>query len=200
MTVSNIVLKVATGDTLKWRAAIDAALPAAGINTEARESMFLAQCAHESTAFTRLTENMKYSADRLLVVFPRYFTPTEAARMAYDERAIAERVYGGRLGNAIEGLGDGFKFRAHGIIGITGRANHRACGQALGIDLEEKPELLTEPKYAVLAAAWYWSTHGCNELADADDFEAITRKVNGGVNGQEDRVHWLAKIRAAAAL
>jgi putative chitinase len=198
VTITNIMLKVATGDVLKWRGPIDEGLPAAGINNFARESMFLAQCAHESNGFTQLIENLRYSSARLLAVFPKYFTPTEALRMAYDERAIGERVYGGRLGNNIEGLGDGFKFRGRGIIGNTGRASYYLCGQALGVDLEEDPDLLLQPKYAVLAAAWFWSTHGCNELADAGNFEAITRKINGGTNGQEDREHWLAKVNAAA--
>lgn len=196
--LSNIVLKVATGDVLKWRTPIDMATAEFPINTAQREQMWLAQCAHETRGFTGLKESMRYSAARLLEIFPRYFTPTEAERMAYDERAIAERVYGGRMGNAIEGLGDGIRFIARGGIGITGRAMYAKCGQALGLPLTDNPDMLCDPIYAMRSAAWYWSEHGCNALADAGDFRGTTRAINGGYNGQADRDLWLAKIQAAA--
>ena len=196
--LTNALVKLAAGDVLLWRTPIDLATAEFNITGAARELYFLAQCAHESQSFSRLKENMRYSAARLLAVFPRYFTPSEAERMAYDERAIAERVYGGRMGNAIEGLGDGYRFIARGALGITGRAMYERCGKALGLPLLDQPELLCAPVNAARSAAWFWKEHGCNELADAGDFLATTKKINGGVNGQADREAWLAKLQAAA--
>ena len=99
----------------------------------------------------------------------------------------AQSKYEGRkdLGNTV--AGDGFKYRGRGLIQITGRANYAACGEALGLDLINHPELLEQPQYACLSAAWFWATNGLNTLADADKFEAITRRINGGLNGQADR-------------
>ncbi|WP_310335347.1 glycoside hydrolase family 19 protein [Pseudomonas corrugata] len=100
----------------------------------------------------------------------------------------AQRGYEGRkdLGNTA--AGDGFKYRGRGLIQVTGRANYAACGEALGVDLVNQPELLEEPQYACMSAAWFWSTKGLNTLADAGDFERITRRINGGLNGQDDRL------------
>jgi hypothetical protein len=114
--------------------------------------------------------------------------------MARDEVRIGERAYGGRMGNGPEGSGDGFKFRGRGIIQITGRENYGKAGTALGLNLLEHPELLEEPEAACASAGWYWSTHDCNALADAGDFEGITRRINGRLNGLADRKAWLAKV------
>ncbi|KAB0489677.1 glycoside hydrolase family 19 protein [Pseudomonas vancouverensis] len=100
----------------------------------------------------------------------------------------AQTKYEGRadLGNTV--IGDGFKYRGRGLIQVTGRANYAACGEALGVDLVKQPELLEQPQYACLSAAWFWATKGLNTLADAGDFERITRRINGGLNGQADRL------------
>jgi putative chitinase len=100
----------------------------------------------------------------------------------------AQRGYEGRkdLGNLAPG--DGFKYRGRGLIQITGRANYAACGEALGIDLVNQPEQLEQPQYACLSAAWYWASKGLNSLADGADFERITQRINGGLNGQADRL------------
>jgi putative chitinase len=109
---------------------------------------------------------------------------------------MAQAKYEGRtdLGNTV--AGDGFKFRGRGLIQITGRANYAACGEALGLDLISKPELLEQPQNACLSAAWFWATKGLNTLADVGDFERITRRINGGLNGQTDRLSLWAKALA----
>jgi putative chitinase len=186
-----------TGDGARWLDPLNAALAAWGINTPDRAAMFLAQCAHESGGFRRLVENLNYTAAQLLRTWPSRFTAEDAAAMALQPEKIAERAYGGRMGNAAEGGGDGWRFRGRGIIQLTGRENYRLAGQALGIDATGNPEQLAEPATAAQAAGWYWRTNGCNELADAGDYAGITRRINGGLNGWDDRVRWLAKVREA---
>ncbi|MBP5971144.1 glycoside hydrolase family 19 protein [Pseudomonas iridis] len=111
----------------------------------------------------------------------------------------AQAKYEGRkdLGNTVPG--DGLKYRGRGLIQITGRANYAACGEALGLDLINQPELLEQPKNACLSAAWFWAANGLNTLADADKFEAITRRINGGLNGQADRLKLWSKATAVLA-
>ena len=111
----------------------------------------------------------------------------------------AQAKYEGRkdLGNTVSG--DGFKYRGRGLIQITGRANYAACGEALGLDLITHPELLEQPQYACLSAAWFWATNGLNTLADADKFEALTRRINGGLNGQADRLKLWKKATTVLA-
>lgn len=110
-----------------------------------------------------------------------------------------QRGYEGRkdLGNTVPG--DGFKYRGRGLIQVTGRANYAACGEALGVDLINQPELLEQPQYACLSAAWFWASKGLNTLADAGDFEKITRRINGGLNGQADRLNLWAKAKEVLA-
>lgn len=185
-----------TGDADRWTDALNAALTRWQIDTPQRVAMFLAQVAHESGGFRTLVESLHYSATRLLQVWPSRFTPTDAAAMAFDERAIAERAYGGRLGNGPEGSGDGYNYRGRGLIQLTGRDNYTRCGAALGLDLVGHPEVLEQPEYAAQSAGWFWAGRGCNELADAGDYLGITRRINGGTNGQADRETWLATVRA----
>ena len=135
------------------------------INTPAREAAFLAQIAHESGS-------LKYVKEI-------------ASGSAYEGRAD--------LGNTQPG--DGMFFKGRGLIQITGRANYRACGEALDLPLLERPVLLEMPEHAAMSAAWFWKTHGCNELADAGDFERITRKINGGLNGYADRLAYYARAQ-----
>jgi putative chitinase len=185
-----------TGDGERWHSALNNALDRWDINTPERAAMFLAQCAHESGGFKHLVENLKYSANALLRTWPNRFTPEDAVRMAYDERQIAERAYGGRMGNGPEGGGDGYRYRGRGIIQLTGRDNYDRCSKAFRVDFIAEPDLLERPEWAALSAGWFWATRGCNALADAGDFTAITQRINGGQNGAEDREHWLATVRA----
>jgi len=111
----------------------------------------------------------------------------------------AQAKYEGRadLGNSVKG--DGSRYRGRGLIQITGRANYAACGEALGLDLINQPELLEQPQYACLSAAWFWATKGLNTLADQDQFNSITRRINGGLNGLQDRLEIWARARAVLA-
>lgn len=185
-----------TGDADRWADALNNAIQRWNIGTPERLAMFLAQCAHESGGFKHLVENLRYSKEALVKTWPTRFTAADAARMEYDERAIAERAYGGRLGNAMEGLGDGYRFRGRGIIQLTGRDNYTRCGQAIGLDLAAHPEMLEQPLWAAISAGWFWATNGCNELADAGDYLAVTKRINGGTNGLQDRETWLATVRS----
>lgn len=158
-----------------------------GIDNPRRIAAFLAQVGHESGGLLRVYENLNYSAERLLAVFPKYFTAATAPAYARKPQAIANRVYANRNGNAGEAFGDGYAFRGRGLIQITGRDNYTDCGRALGVNLTADPDLLLESRYAALSAAWFWAAHGCNELADAGMFDAITQRINGGQNGAAER-------------
>ena len=195
MILTRDQVQALTGDADRWHDALTAALARWEINTPDRAAMFLAQCGHESGGYQHLVENLNYTAAQLLRTWPSRFSAEDAAEMALQPERIAERAYGGRMGNAVEGGGDGWRFRGRGIIQLTGRANYRLAGQALEIDAIGHPDLLAEPAIAAQAAGWFWKTNGCNELADAGDYEGITRRINGGMNGWDDRVRWLARVR-----
>lgn len=175
-----------------------------GITTPARQAAFLAQLAHESAELRRVQENLNYSWERLRKVFPRYFR-TDPEAQAYDRQPerIANRVYANRMLNGDETSGDGWRFRGRGPIQVTGRENYRKSGQALGIGLESDPDRLLDPAIGCMAAAWYWHSRGLNALADSDDenaFREITRRINGGFFGLEERVHFWERARAALGL
>lgn len=140
---------------------LNTAMSRYGIVGTPRAAAFIAQVGHESGQFRWLKE---------------LWGPT-AQQASYEGRAD--------LGNTVKG--DGSKYRGRGLIQITGRANYAACGEALGLDLLSKPELLEQPQYAAMSAAWFWSTRGLNTLADQGEFMKITRRINGGVNGLADR-------------
>lgn len=164
------------------------------LTTDLRWAHFLAQVAHESVGFLHLTENLNYSAKGLQVTFPKYFRdPETAAAYARKPVEIANRVYAGRIGNGDAASGDGWRYRGRGLIQITGRDNYRRCSIALYADdrLLRTPELLESPDAAVGSAGWYWTSREINTLADRDDLHAVTRKVNGGLNGIEDRLRRL---------
>ena len=186
-------LLVLTKDAPTWRNPLNEACALYEIDTPRRQAMFMAQCAHESAGFALLVESLRYSADGLLATWPRRFTPSLAQAMAFDQEAIANHVYGNRNGNGPPESGDGWKYRGRGLLQVTGRANYRSAGCELGLDLEERPESLEMPPYAALSAGWIWRLKGCNELADADDFEGTTRRINGGDHGASSRANWLAQ-------
>lgn len=175
------------------------------LTTSTRQSAFLAQTAHESAGFTRLTENLNYSATGLAATWPGRFRgadgqPNALAQVLHRRpEAIANLVYANRMGNGPEASGDGWRYRGRGLLQITGRAQYQRCGAALGLPLVEQPDLLAQPEPAVLSAAWFWQVNGLNELADAGDFEAITRRINGGLNGLAERRALWAKFREALA-
>lgn len=177
----------------QWTAPLNQAMARFGIDTPERRAGFLSQVAHESALLTQLAENLNYSAEALLRVFPRHFDQTMAHAYQRNPQKIANRVYAGRMGNGDEASGDGYRFRGRGLIQVTGRDNYRACGTALNEPLLETPEILSAPGCAALSAAWFWSSHGLNELADRKDVAAMTRRINGGVIGLEDRERLFAQ-------
>jgi putative chitinase len=179
-------------------APLNAALEEFDIDNVARVRAFLAQMGHESNDFTRLVENMNYSAERLRAVFPKYFKTMAVAReYAHQPEKIANRVYANRLGNGPPESGDGWRFRGNGITHLTGRANHKEAGEALGVDFETHPELAREPEHMFRVAGWFWKTRGLNVLADKNQFETITRRINGGINGLDDRLERWARAKRA---
>lgn len=179
------------------------------INTPARLSAFIAQTGHESTSFSRLSENLYYTdAERVARIFRSGFDtnkngviePAEVAfALAYtrNPEKLANRAYAGRGGNGDEASGDGWRYRGRGLIQVTFRDNYFRCGKALGLDLIATPDLLLEYVNAARSAAWYWQTNSCNELADKGDFLAVTRRINPPAEGQADRLARLEVARAA---
>lgn len=165
-----------------------------GITTVRQKAGFIGQCGHECGNFKILEENLNYRAATLLKLFPRTpkrawgFTPEEAAAYERQPRKIANRIYGNRMGNRDEASGDGWRFRGSGWLQLTGHSNFFHASKALGEDFVANPELVRTPKYAALTAGWFWSTHKCNELAESGDWTALTRRINGGTIGLEDRV------------
>lgn len=173
-----------------------------GIDTAERARAFLAQVGHESAQLNLVEENLNYSAQALRKIFPKYFrTPQEASSYAHHPERIANRVYAGRMGNGSEESGDGWKFRGRGLIQITGRDNYVSMSALMGKDLTVWPDALLMPLDACRSAALWWKANGLNALADRlagagerKTFEAITRLVNGGLSGLEDR--WAIYQRA----
>lgn len=164
---------------------IAAAMDRFQINTRLRQAAFIAQAGHESGQLTTFVENLNYSAQALLVTWPKRFTAALAAQVARNPEKIAAIVYDGRNGN--NQPGDGFKYRGRGMLQITGKDNYRACGISLGLDLLNFPQKLEEPANAALASAWWWFNHGLNDKADKSDFVGITQVINGGQNGADER-------------
>jgi len=167
-------------------------LPEYDIDTPHRVAAFMAQCGHESGGFTTLQENLNYSAKGLVGTFNKYF-PTEAVAKQYERRPemIANRVYANRMGNGDEASGEGWYFRGRGIVQITGKNNYTKCSQSLFESnvLVENPDLLLESEYAIHSACWFWSAARLNELADIGDMKTMTKRINGGYLGLEDRIN-----------
>ena len=162
------------------------------INTPNRIAMFLAQVGHESGGLTKLHENLNYKPARLLQIFPKYFKDVDPEDYDTPEK-IANRVYSSRMGNGDEESGDGYRFRGRGAIQLTGRSNYTACGEDLEVDLINNPDWLETPEGAIMSAAWFWDQHDLNAYADASDVIAVTKKINGGTIGIEDRKELFAE-------
>ena len=178
----------------KWLDPLNEVFAKYDITTPIRQASFIGQCAHESANFKTLEENLNYKPEALMRVWPSRFPdlPT-AMKYAHNPEAIANKVYGGRMGNGVEETGDGWKYHGRGLIQLTGKENYSHCGDAIGIDLLHSPGLLTDPKYAALSAAWFWNKKGLNALADASDFETMTKRINGGLIGLDDRKSKITK-------
>lgn len=184
----------ALGIDAKWLEPLNKTFEKYEINTPTRQAAFIGQCGHESVSFKVLEENLNYSAKGLCATWPSRFPNLEfAAEYERKPERIANKVYGGRadLGNTEEG--DGWRFHGRGLIQLTGRTNYTVCGQALGQPFAEHPELVLEPEWACLSAGWFWNKRGLNSLADAEDWTTITKRINGGTIGLDDRVNRIHK-------
>ena len=165
-----------------------------GILTPAQQASWIGQCGHECGNFRILEENLNYKAPTLLKLFPKTpkrqwgFTPEEAAAYEKQPQKIANRIYSNRMGNRDEASGDGWRFRGSGFLQLTGMSNFFHAGQALGVDFIMQPELVRTPMYAAQTAGWFWQTHKLNQYADSGDFVTMTKRINGGTIGLEDRI------------
>ncbi len=172
-----------------WHQPMCAAMALHAIDNTRRVAMFLAQVGHESQSLSRLQENLNYSAQRLREVWPKRFATIEDAHYyEHSPECLANLVYASRMGNGAYESGDGYRYRGRGPIQITGADNYRRCGAALNLPLIEQPDLLLQPSAGASSAAWFWVDRGCSALADADDLDAVTRKINGGTEGLPARL------------
>jgi len=170
-------------------------IPKYSISTNLRISHFLSQILHESAGFTFLKENLNYSAQGLLAVFPKYFTPDLATQYERNPEKIADRVYANRMGNGDEASGEGFKYCGRSFIQITGKENYQSISTDLKVDFVKNPVLLESYNYALEASCWFWTKKNLNVYADKDDIETITKIINGGLNGLSDRQNWLNRCK-----
>lgn len=179
----------------KWYPHIVEAMNAYGIDTPKRQAHFIGQIGTESGGFQSVQESLNYSVAGLAIFGIRLTAaqreqlgrkPGEKALSPERQAAIANIVYGGRFGNNMNG--DGWKYRGRGLKQITFKANYEECGKALGLNLVDSPDLLLQDKYAALSAGWFWKANGCNQFADAGDVNGLTRRINGGLNGLQDRI------------
>lgn len=171
-----------------WHPHFEVAMVERAINTPKRIAMFLAQVGHESGSLSRIEENLNYSAQRLREVWPRRFPTIESATYyEHSPERLANLVYASRMGNGGYESGDGWRYHGRGPIQLTGAQNYRRCAIALSMPLIERPELLLEPRVGAKAAAWFWEDAGCQKVADEENVEATTKRINGGVLGLDDR-------------
>ena len=177
----------ALGIDHKWLAPLEETFAKYDISTPVRQAAFIGQCAHESGNFKILQENLNYSAEGLMKTWPSRFPNKEIAdQYARQPAKIAGKVYNGRLGNTSEE--EAAKYLGRGLIQLTGKENYDHCGLGIGVDLLSNPALLLEPRYAALSAGWFWNKKGLNALADAGDAITITKRINGGALGLDDRL------------
>ncbi|AKR76989.1 MULTISPECIES: glycoside hydrolase family 19 protein [Edwardsiella] len=192
---------LSAGLATRWFSHITAAMSEFGIEPPMDQAMFIAQAGHESGGFTRLVENLNYSADGLKATFGKYFSGNTAQQYGRtadhpaNQKVIANIVYAHRMGNIEEN--DGWNYRGRGLVQITGHDNYRDCGAGLNVDLLLMPELLEQDKYAARSAAWFFASKGC--LRRSGDIKAVTKIINGGTNGLDDRRARYEKARAVLA-
>jgi len=176
----------------QWHGALAQLFPDYEINTPQRMAGFIAQCAHESANFMVLQENLNYRWQTLRKLFPKYF-PTDELAQQYANRpnkqeAIANRIYANRMGNGPEESGDGFRYRGRGLIQLTGRQNYTWFAASLEITPEEVTEYLGTFEGAAQSACWFWETNNLNQWADKGDIVTLTKRINGGTIGLDDRI------------
>lgn len=172
-----------------WYEALSQALPDYDINTPNRVAAFLAQTAHESGGYMVIKENLNYRAESLARQWPKYFPSMEIAQQyAHNQEMIANRAYADRMGNGPESSGDGWKFCGRGLIQLTGRSNYQAFADSIETDINDIPDYLATFEGAVQSACWFWENNNLNKWADLGDMLTLTKKINGGTLGLEERI------------
>ena len=173
----------------KWVDPLNATFERFQILSPIEQASFIGQCSHECGNFRVLEENLNYKAATLMKLWPKRFPALEIANQyAGNPKKIANSVYANRMGNRDESSGDGYRFRGRGCIQTTGHANYYHAGQSLGVDFVMNPDMVATPMYAALTAGFFWATHKLNQKADARDFVGMTKAINGGTIGLDDRV------------
>lgn len=173
----------------QWCTALNLILPDYEINNNLRKAAFLAQCIHESGGFVFLTENLNYKAESLVRVWPKYFPNLSIAKQyERNPEKIANRAYANRMGNGSEESGDGWRYCGRGLIQLTGKSNYQAFADSIETPLQSIPEYLQTFEGAVQSACWFWETNNLNALADKKDILGLTKKINGGTIGLDDRI------------
>jgi putative chitinase len=176
----------------QWYNALSQLLPDYEINTPQRIAAFIAQCAHESGEFTALKENLNYRAVTLRKIFPKYFPTDEIANqyanLPNKQEAIANKVYANRMGNGDEASGDGFRYCGRGLIQLTGKDNYSWFAASIGIKPDEASEYLQTFEGAAQSACWFWESNNLNAFADTGDILTMTKRINGGTIGLDDRI------------
>jgi putative chitinase len=176
----------------EWHEALEQLLPDYEINTPQRIAAFIAQCAHESGGFRAIKENLNYKAVTLRKIFPKYF-PTDELANAYasmpnKQEAIANRVYASRMGNGDEQSGDGYRYCGRGLIQLTGKNNYQAFADSIETSVEDASEYLSTFEGAAQSACWFWESNNLNRFADVGDIKGLTKAINGGYIGLDDRI------------
>jgi putative chitinase len=172
-----------------WVDALNETFQRFDISTPIQQASFIGQCGHECSNFRILEENLNYRAETLMKLWKSRFPTIEIANeYARNPKKIANKVYASRMGNRDESSGDGYRFRGRGCIQLTGHANYFHAGNACGEDFVMNPDLVATPKYAAMTAGWFWNTHKLNQYADRQDFTLMTKKINGGTIGLDDRI------------
>jgi putative chitinase len=187
MVTSEQLKKLHIGE--QWVDALNATFQRFYIDTPVRQASFIGQCGHECGNFKILEENLNYRAEALMRLWKSRFPTIDIANeYARNPKKIANKVYASRMGNRDESSGDGFRFRGRGCIQLTGHANYFHAGKACDVDFVMEPDLVATPQYAAMTAGWFWDTHKLNQFADVRDFKTMTKKINGGLIGLDDRI------------
>lgn len=173
----------------QWFLALNEILPDYDINTPKRVAAFLGQTAHESGGYRAIRENLNYKAEGLMKIFGKYFPTMDLANQyAHNQEKIANRIYANRMGNGDEVSGEGFKYRGRGLIQLTGKSNYTRFAQSIDESVEDIPDFLETYEGAVQSACWFWETNNLNALADQMDIKKMTKIINGGYLGLDERI------------
>jgi putative chitinase len=186
------------GISSQWVDPLNETFQRFNIDTPIRQACFIGQCGHECANFSILQEGLYYSAAGLMKIWPKRFPTLEIANQyAKNPQKIANCVYANRMGNRDEASGDGYRFRGRGCIQTTGSANYYHAGKALGVDFIMNPDLVSTPQYAALTAGFFWDTQKLNQFADTRNYVGMTKRINGGTIGLDDRINRINKALAA---